>query len=165
MSIVINGIEFQDVDFTDVETLEAYQRGLEEFQGVGDRFKGGMQLPEMISAIRELSDVVADWVDDLFGTGAGDRVFGGKASLNLATSIAGDIVEAYKTDFDKCKAEISNRMDKFAQQSSAGSRQERRAAERNRRNQDRRNQNKPKRPAASSEPISMGRYDRSRVDR
>lgn len=159
MSVMINGAEFPDIDFTDVEVLEHYQHGLNEFQSASKRLSGCTQLSDMIEAIREICDIVADWMDDLFGDGAGDMALGGKASLKIASTVSSDIISAYHNDFVECRKITERKAEEI--NSMAGNRQQRRSAERDRQ----RKKKKAKVRYFPSDPSNADRYDPGRVQR
>lgn len=155
MNVVINGVEFRDVDFTDADVAEAYERRLHEFQ------KLSQQKPTNLAAfIREVCDLVSDWADDMFYEGAGDEILGGKASLTVASSAAHDIIAAFGRAFDEYQEVMVAMGDEInAQNRTRGTRKERRAAGREQRKKNRNNQ--PKALHAST----SDRYNPDRVER
>lgn len=127
MNVVINGIEFQNVDFTDVSTAAAYEAGLADFQNIT-----GKQHENMSALIRDVCDIVADWVDAVLGEGSSDRLFDGKQSLTLATDIMRDMIAASSDAFDAYKQKTEQlTADIIAKRQKSGNRQQRREENRN----------------------------------
>lgn len=162
---IINGVELPAVDWGDAEVLEAYYNSLNEFSALQDRMaKSKDSVGSFIDAIREMSDVIADWLDDIFGDGAGDKVFGGKASLRLCNCVARDLISAVQDDLDEIKKE----QEQFAKEAALrnlerrGSRQERRAAAQQNTSQGKR---KKRRQQMQAHQASQGPVDPSTFDR
>lgn len=148
MNVVINGIEFQNVDFTDASTAAAYEAGLADFQNIA-----GNQHENMSSLIRDVCDIVADWADAVLGEGSSDQLFDGKQSLTLATEIMSDMIKASSGAFDAYKQKTEQlTADIIAEKQKAGNRQQRREE----------NRNRGKKPRSGN---TADRYDYNRVAR
>ena len=97
MNVTINGVEFENVDFTDAEIAEAYENGNEIFSEVVH------EEPEKVSEfIRKVCDAVRSWADGIFGEGAGDKIIPND-SLQDATVAANDLIDAYDAAFHNFK--------------------------------------------------------------
>ena len=128
---IINGVELPAVDWTDAEIMDAYNNGLQEFSSFQETMASpNMSVEQMADKIREMSDIIADWADSIFGEGAGDKLFGGKASMRLCNRISYGIVQACQEDMDSVRQEQEQLSKELALRNleARGNRQERRAA-------------------------------------
>lgn len=157
-NITISGVAFPAIDWTDASVMEVYQQGLEVYQDICNRAAGNKTIADMITTVRDICDHMSEWLDDLFGAGAGEKVFGGTASLKLANQVASDIVDACEADFIAVRKAMDHknaeRNRKKLEQ--AGNRSQRRAAERNRRVQ---------KGHSNTDLGTVDRYDPDRVRR
>lgn len=168
---IINGVELPAVDWSDAEVLEAYNNGLTEYAAFQERMaKARGSFEAVIDTIREMSDVIADWVDSIFGDGAGDKVFGGKASLRLCNRVAHDLVCAVQDSL----TEVQQEQEQLAKEvvlrnlEMNGSRQERRAAAKQQATQGKRKKRRQMQVLQAAQgpvdPGTLDRYDPRRTE-
>lgn len=122
MNITINGVEFQDIDFTEANTAAAFLDGQAAFQRVVSQ-----KHEDAPAYIRDVCYAISDWADAIFGDGAGNQVFNGKMSLMLAVDVAGAIIKAYDESFNEFRRTAVKLTDEINDmRSREGNRQERR---------------------------------------
>lgn len=136
MVATIRGVQFEDVDFTELETAGAYEEGLQSFVKMSESLTSTKNIRDQIIKVH---DCVADWLDGVLGEGAAEAVFNGKISMNEAGLAAADLMKAYADCINDMKMSMESAMgsaDEVLQSvHDAGmNRQQRRAAERNRAN-------------------------------
>lgn len=95
--MIINGIELNDVDFTEADIVDAYEDGLDRYM----EFAKNNRADDMGvgNYIRGTCEIIRDWADGIFGIGAGSSCIPND-SLNAATLTAKDIVMAYSEAMD-----------------------------------------------------------------
>lgn len=153
MDVKINGVEFQDVDFTDAETVAEFELGRRKFAEFN---KSAINKNNIVDYIHNVCDCVREWIDNILGDGAADQIMGDRDSLTTATTVAFDLIKAYSAAMDEYKnmaIQVSGEIQALTTKS--GNRQQRRDAKRK--------QGQSRQKSGSSG--NAGRYDRSRVER
>lgn len=72
MDVTIRGITFTDIDMTDAEFLEDYEEGRLEIANLPTPKRGDSAA--YMEYIKTANDAARDWLDTLFGDGAGERI-------------------------------------------------------------------------------------------
>ena len=87
--ITINDVELE-FDFTDADTIDAFEAALSKTQQVLDKDMAGLKRSE---AIRVCCHSVFDFFNDVFGQGTDQEIFGGKCSLNNCIDALAKVVK------------------------------------------------------------------------
>lgn len=72
MDVTIRGITFPDIDLTDADVVESYDKGMTAVQSLKRPAEGDIK--GTANFIRSLCDILRDRFDELFGEGAGDQI-------------------------------------------------------------------------------------------
>lgn len=133
MVATIKGVQFTDVDFTEIDTVAAYEDGLEAFRQVGNILGSNKDVRGQIIKVHEC---VSDWLDNVFGDGAAEAVFGGKISLQESIVAAADLIKANTEGINEMTSTVKSAMKEAGiyknDSNPAGqNRAQRRAAQRN----------------------------------
>ena len=87
--LVINGVELT-FDIFDLETAEAYEKGMDLIKQTSEKSLGDKSLADVI---RVQCGVVFDFFDDVFGEGTSFAVFGEKTNLLACLNAFEQVVE------------------------------------------------------------------------
>lgn len=133
MVVTIRGIQFQDIDFMELDTATAYEDGLESFKKISDTMSAAKSVSQQIIKLHEC---VSEWLDSVLGDGASDAVFGGKANMHEAALAAAELIKAYRTAISEMKESVESAFEDAGISTddirpSGQNRAQRRAAQRN----------------------------------
>lgn len=115
----INGVEFKDLDFTDADTLEKIDEGVEivkkEVKILEEKYNKD-EIKTTAEGIRQECKIVKNFFDYVFGEGTSEKIFKGKDSLNLCLKAYEDVIEerdkqinAYNDKINKYSPDRLNR--------------------------------------------------------
>ena len=102
----INGVEFNDLDFTDADLVEAFDKGCEQ---VGKKVNELIKNKDNLSpaeGIRQECKIVKDFFDYVFGDGTSEKLFKGKDSLSLCLKAYEDIIEIKNKQYEEYYSRI-----------------------------------------------------------
>lgn len=98
--MTINGEEFENIDFTDADLVDRFDKGCEM---VGEKLKELRKKSNDLTpaeGIRQECKIVKDFFDYVFGDGTSEKIFKGKDSLLLCTSAYEDINNIREKQFE-----------------------------------------------------------------
>lgn len=131
MNVVINGVDIENVDFTEAETADAFDEGRKIFEDAA--FNAPKKFKKSSEVITAICDAVRSWADKVFYEGAGDDVLPVN-SLFEAQKAAADMIDANNAQHDallKMSKEASAAW--AARNADNGNRAQRRAADKQKR--------------------------------
>lgn len=101
MDVTIRGITFPDIDLTDADVVESYDKGMTAVQNLKRPAEGDIK--GTANFIRSLCDVLRDWFDELFGEGAGDQILP-RDSMKEGLSAFRELISAQKAANEETEA-------------------------------------------------------------
>ena len=84
-----------DVDFMDLETVEAYEQALVDYREKLSNANTS-QVGSAAKIIRLSCEAVADFLDDVLGEGAANEIFGEKWNLSKAVDAMQIVIDEYE---------------------------------------------------------------------
>ena len=99
--MIINGVEFDNIDFTNADLVEAFDKGCEQ---VGKKVNELIEIKKDLSpaeGIRQECKIVKDFFDYVFGEGTSEKLFKGKDSLNSCLKAYEDIIEIKNKQYEE----------------------------------------------------------------
>lgn len=126
MSIVkINEVELE-VDFLDPDFVERYENAHEQMNGRFRELRNKTQGMKESQALRLTCEISREFLDEIFGGGTSERIFGKK--MNAAACM--EAIEAVVDESFKQRAELNNISNRFMQRH-YGNREQRRNSKKN----------------------------------
>lgn len=151
MDVTIRGITFPDIDLTDADVVESYDKGVTAVQSLKRPAEGDIK--GTATFIRTLCDILRDWFDELFGEDAGDQILP-RDSMKEGLSAFRELVAAQEAANEETAA-IWKEFEPASGDSTQPSRQQRRAQRR----QERRTKQKKVRKAPVTDLYSPERLE------
>ena len=97
----INGVEINNIDFTDADILERIEKGRESVEQQIKELKNNKNNVTPAEGIRQECKIVKIFVDYVFGEGTSEKVFKGKDSLK-------ECIEAFEDIFKERDKQLEN---------------------------------------------------------
>lgn len=97
--MIINGVELEDVDVLDVDTIEKYEEAIAMVKKEAAESKG----LKMSVMIRQQCTAVFDCLNIIFGEGTDKRVFGDKVNLRVCLAAFDELITNFSTQFEDVK--------------------------------------------------------------
>lgn len=100
----INGIELEDIDLLDADTMEIVEDIFNNVETENTRISKISSMSEMI---RNQCDYVSDCFDRLFGEGTSDKLFEGKSNMRIAISAFAELMNIIGDKQNEVEKEFS----------------------------------------------------------
>ena len=94
----VNGVEF-DIDFTDADTLELIEKECKRVEEEAKELEEKKLELSPAEGIRQECKIVKDFLDSVLGSGASEKIFGKKDSLNLCLDAYEEVLKAYQEQY------------------------------------------------------------------
>ena len=95
--MILNGVEF-DIDFTDADVLDLIDRESNIVFEKAEELKKQTDLSPA-EGIRQECKIVKEFLDNVLGSGASEKIFGKKDSLNLCLDVYDEILKTYQEQY------------------------------------------------------------------
>ena len=96
--MIINGIELEDIDITEMGTLKKYEDAHKRVVEVAEKTK---KLKEPVQMIKQQCNAVFNFFNSLFGEGTDKKVFGDKVSLKVCVKAFAEFNEYVAKDIQE----------------------------------------------------------------
>ena len=97
--MTINGVEFDNIDFTDADLLEKIDKECIEVDKKAEQLRKDKENLSLAEGIRQECKIVKEFFDNVFGEGTSEEVFKGKDSLTECLNAYEDIMNAYQEQY------------------------------------------------------------------
>lgn len=98
--MIINGVEFDNIDFTDADLLERIEYKSEEVLKKCDELEK-IESTKFAEGIRQQCKILKEFLDYVFGEGTSEKAFKGKDSLR-------DCLKAYEDIINERNRQLNN---------------------------------------------------------
>jgi len=102
--MIINGIELEDIDLTEMGTLKKYEDAHKRVIEAAEKAK---KLKEPVQMIEKQCNAVFDFFNSLFGEGTDKKVFGDKVSLKVCIKAFAEFNEYVANDIQETNEMVS----------------------------------------------------------
>lgn len=96
---IINGVELDNIDFTDADTLERIDKECEEVYKRAEILRKEKEKLSLAEGIRQECKIVKDFFDNVFGEGTSKKIFGDKNSLTECLNAYEDTMNTYQEQY------------------------------------------------------------------
>lgn len=97
--MIINGVEFENVDFTNADLLEKIDTEAMEVNKKAEKLKNERENLSLAEGIRQECKIVKEFFDNVFGEGTSKEVFKGNDSLTECLNAYEDVMNAYQEQY------------------------------------------------------------------
>lgn len=105
--MIINKVELPDIDLEDLETVEKFEKAINDMQVAEEKIKTSTKLSDVIK-----SNCIAifDFFNTLFGEGTDKKIFGDKTNLRICM----DAYDELMSQLEKKKSNILKSINKYS---------------------------------------------------
>lgn len=98
--MIINGVEFNEIDFTDADVIEKIDIKSKEVYEKADEIDKIKDTITPAEGIRQACKILKDFLDYVLGDGASEKIFGDKNSLTLCLKAFQDVINERNRQYD-----------------------------------------------------------------
>ena len=105
--MVLNGVKFDDVDFTDASMLEVIDKESKIVYDKSVELEKEKEKLTIAEGIRRECKIVKDFLDNVLGEGTSQKIFGNKDSLNLCADVYEEFMKTCQEQYNSYYQKIN----------------------------------------------------------